>query len=339
MTLDRQSRMLLVKSLYRSVLGREASHAEVETWCERICDIDDFEAALSAFLRSDERLNADRKPWGELPMFVPPGHFYSPVVDPKTLSFSRERTMVMSVPGIRIDHDDMLRRWNKFSGALEGMPFKAEASDDCRYRFDNNSFSYGDASVLYAMIRTFQPKRIVEIGGGWASACFVDSIQAGERPCLFTMVEPFPELVMKTVGPPPPFVNLVRSPIQEVPASSFTSLESNDVLFIDSTHVAKTGSDVLYIFFEILPLLKPGVLIHFHDIFWPFEYPDTWVINENRSWNETYFLRSFLYNNPAYTILFFNDFFSIFFRSQVEASYPLFLRNPGGSIWLQKAAS
>jgi hypothetical protein len=98
----------------------------------------------------------------------------------------------------------------------------------------------------------------------------------------------------------------------------------------------KTGSDVCHELFNILPALNRGVIIHFHDVFWPFEYPEDWVLLENRSWNEIYGLRAFLMNNSEYEILFFNDLFGRYFRSAIEKDYPDMLKNIGGSLWLRK---
>jgi hypothetical protein len=113
-------------------------------------------------------------------------------------------------------------------------------------------------------------------------------------------------------------------------------MQAGDILFIDSTHVMKTGSDVCQELFEILPRLKPGVLIHFHDVFWPFEYPAAWVVQENRSWNELYGLRAFLMYNAAFQVEFFSDFFCQHFRPRIEAEFPTMLKNTGGSLWLRK---
>ncbi len=99
---------------------------------------------------------------------------------------------------------------------------------------------------------------------------------------------------------------LIEQRLQDVPLSEFQDLRENDVLFVDSTHVAKLGSDVLRIFFEILPGLAPGVYVHVHDIFWPFEYPEPWIA-EGRAWTETYLLRAFLQFNSAFRIVLFSD--------------------------------
>jgi hypothetical protein len=107
------------------------------------------------------------------------------------------------------------------------------------------------------------------------------------------------------------------------------------VLFIDSTHVSKAGSDVNHELFEILPRLKPGVLVHFHDVFWPFEYPEAWTFESRRSWNEIYLLRAFLSGNREYEIVFFNDYFRAR-HGDAAAAVPKFAQNPGGGLWLRK---
>jgi len=112
-------------------------------------------------------------------------------------------------------------------------------------------------------------------------------------------------------------------------------LGENDLLVIDSTHVLKTGSDVDRIFAEILPRLKQGVLIHFHDIFYPFEYPIDWV-RQGRAWNEIYALRTFLQYNTTFRIVFFNTCLELLIPEYFAEKMPLCLKNTGGSIWLRK---
>jgi hypothetical protein len=106
---------------------------------------------------------------------------------------------------------------------------------------------------------------------------------------------------------------------------------------VDSSHVVKIGSDVAHIIFEILPRLKPGVIVHFHDVFYSFEYPKEWV-KEGRAWNEDYFLRAFLQYNSVFQILYFNSFMGQFYQNELERKMPLCLRNTGGSLWMKKAA-
>ena len=128
---------------------------------------------------------------------------------------------------------------------------------------------------------------------------------------------------------------LIEKPVQEIDLEIFYELEANDIAFFDSTHVSKCNSDVNLIFFDILPRLKPGVLVHFHDIFYPFEYPKEWIY-EGRAWNESYLLRAFLQYNEHFKIIFFNTFLEHFYESRFVKKMPLCMKNKGGSIWIQK---
>ena len=133
-------------------------------------------------------------------------------------------------------------------------------------------------------------------------------------------------------------VRVIEQQVQDVDRALFQSLRTNDILFVDSTHVSKCGSDVNYIFFEILPLLAAGVIVHFHDIFYPFEYPRAWI-HEGRAWNELYLLRAFLMHNTDYRVLLGNSYVHHRFPGWMARHYPQLLRNPGGSFWLQKQAA
>jgi hypothetical protein len=123
--------------------------------------------------------------------------------------------------------------------------------------------------------------------------------------------------------------------VQDIDLGLFESLEPGDLLFIDSSHVVKFGNDLHFLFFNVLPVLKKGVFVHFHDIFFPFEYPDAWL-REGRYWNECYFLRAFLSGNRDWRIVFFNDFANREFGEFIESRMPLCRKNFGGSIYLQK---
>jgi hypothetical protein len=150
-----------------------------------------------------------------------------------------------------------------------------------------------------------------------------------------TFIEPYPERLNSLLKPNEK-ISLRQQPVQDIDLSLFEALEENDFLFIDSTHVSKTGSDVNFIFFEILPKLKKGVKIHFHDIFYPFEYPKQWVITEGRNWNEDYILRAFLSYNSEFRIIMFNTYLEHFHEKWFAENMPLCLKNRGGSIWIEK---
>ena len=275
---------------------------------------------------------------GEVKLFVPPGHYYSPIVDTAELRSRFPGSTPSSLPDIAIDDEAMTALWRELLPAIQSAPFPEQATPPFRYHFANPNFSYTDGMVLYAMLGKFKPGRIVEIGSGFSSACIVDTLDRTDRRGVsVTFIEPDTTLLKQVVGNDrlkQCFVHPIA--VQKSDGRVFERLEANDVLFIDSTHVLKTGSDVCHELFGILPTLKPGVLVHFHDIFWPFEYGADWVLQDNRSWNEIYALRAFLSFNSAFEILFFNDYFTKKFRALCAEGRPDLLRNTGGSIWIRR---
>jgi predicted O-methyltransferase YrrM len=276
------------------------------------------------------------------PLKFPPGHFYSPVTDPVQAQAHLDglRAMRRPLPGVRIDGDAMVALWRSLAhDYLAEQPFPDEQETGRRYWFRNPAFSYGDGAMLHCMLRRFQPKRIVEVGSGYSSACALETVERFlPEDTSLTFVEPYPQLLEDLLAAEPPRrkVEILPIPVQQAPLELFTQLEANDVLFIDSTHVLKTGSDVAFELFEVLPRLAPGVLVHIHDIGWPFEYSRKWVVEENRSWNEAYALRAFLTFNRRFDILFFNDYMRRAHSDEIERAAPWFLANCGASIWLQR---
>jgi hypothetical protein len=315
-------------ALYRGVLRRkpDQDHALLSGRTHA--------SVAEEFISSDES-----KTQTAVKLFVPPGHFYSPIVNP--LEADRHLTALEgvptpeSVPGVMIDRAEMIQVWHSLLPFLTTTPFHESERPPFRYAFDNPNYSWGDGSVLHAMIRYHRPKRIIEIGSGWSSACTLDTVeQYLDTDCELTFVEPYPTLLLKLIGEAASRVRVLEKPVQQVPLSIFDALQAGDILFIDSTHVMRTGSDVCFELFEILPRLSRGVLVHFHDMFWPFEYPRSWSVDENRSWNELYAVRAFLTYNDAWRIVLFNDYLAKLERPMIEATYPQFLHNTGGALWL-----
>jgi len=187
------------------------------------------------------------------------------------------------------------------------------------------------------MIRHAKPERIIEVGSGYSSCVILDTNEMyfrNEIKCTF--IEPFPDRLLSLIKQSDTkLIELIDKNIQEVPVDMFESLSENDILLVDSTHISKANSDVNSIFFDILPILNKGVYIHFHDIFYPFEYPKTWILG-GRSWNEAYLLRGFLQYNQSFRIVFFNTYLQHTFPDKFEEEYPLCMMNPGGSIWLKR---
>ena len=195
-------------------------------------------------------------------------------------------------------------------------------------------------------MRQFQPRRIVEVGSGFSSAAMLDvNDRFLGRKLQFTFIEPYPDRLnsLLSAGDKSSCKILVKG-VQQVELDAFQSLEENDFLFVDSSHVGKSHSDVLHILFEILPRLNKGVLVHFHDVMWPFEYPQSWL-EEGRAFNEAYFLRAFLQHNSAFEVLFFNSFMMAQHAELLRIKMPRMLKSPStpetignSSLWLRKVS-
>lgn len=272
-------------------------------------------------------------------LFQPPGHFYSPIGDRAEMQqhFTRLEAAPRSVPGIRIDDDAMLALWDVLVREMSDCSFPEHADGTHRYHFHNDMYSYGDALVYRSMLKRFRPRRLIEIGSGYSSAVALDTRDGVGAPSSITFVEPHPEPLDRMLRPADrASVRLLVDKVQNVGLEVFAELEDGDFLFVDSSHVVKTGSDVQFILQRILPSLASGVTIHFHDVFWPFEYPPGWAIDENRSWNEVYVLWAFLAYNAGFEIVFFNDYFFKFFGARAAQASPPFARNPGGGLWIRK---
>ena len=191
--------------------------------------------------------------------------------------------------------------------------------------------------MLYGMLREAQPRRIIEVGSGFSSAAMLDlnDLVFGHSIEL-TFIDPDMERLKKLLRAGDEVrVNLIERRVQDVPLETFSALGENDVLFIDSSHVSKVGSDVNWLFFNVLPVLAPGVLIHIHDITGNFEYPRAWF-DEGRAWNEQYLLRAFLMYNSCYRIEFFSTWLWIYREQFIKERMPVCAAGGGGQIWLRK---
>lgn len=327
-----------VKVCYRAVLHREPTAHEVDYFVHQLSIGINYLGLVEALYLSDEFQNS-----AGTPLFVPPGHFYSPIVDPNTveayLADVESRPLPDHLPEIPLDRTEMIETWQAMVPYLLQLPFEMQKTEPYRYQYDNTMYSWGDASVLSGIINLFRPSRIIEIGSGWSSACMLDTVEhILNLDTKITFIEPYTAILRDVLGEDFSKIHVIEEGVQNVDLTVFDQLEANDILFIDSTHVLKTGSDVEFELFKILPRLKDGVIVHFHDMFWPFEYPRPWVIEENRSWNELYGIRAFLSGNKEWKVLFFNDYMHKIELDLVRDSYPAFLNNSGGALWLQKSS-
>ena len=272
----------------------------------------------------------------------PNGHFYSPVVDPQDLK-SRFDELYPANPvahGIDfnpVSHTQLIER--ALSRFMPEYDYPEHGPEDASLDFfytRNSQFSWLDARALFCFLRLWQPRRIVEVGSGYSSLLMADVKRRflSEHTTL-QCVEPYPRAFLHR---PELGLELIEKRVQELPVTFFTSLEAGDLLFIDSSHVCKTGSDVNYLYLQILPQLKPGVRIHIHDIFLPHEYLREWVIDENRSWNEQYLLHALLMFSSGFKVLFANYYaFQKFPEAIIAAlNHPKGHGFGGGSFYIER---
>jgi predicted O-methyltransferase YrrM len=280
------------------------------------------------------------EPGRESATWMPPGHFYSPIPSAEDIATHRrglQRAAPRDLPGIELREDAQLALLARLRRYYPDQPWSAEPRPHLRYYFDNEYFSYADAIFLQCMLRDLHPRRIVEVGAGFSTAAMLDVLErflgADVR---LTCVEPYPERLESLTRPGDETrFDLIRQPTQDAPLERFLELGHDDLLFVDSTHVSKLRSDVNRLVLDVLPSIAAGVVVHFHDVFWPFEYPLRWV-EENRAWNELYLLRAFLCFNPAFEIVLFNHVIGTRYRDVLARDFPLCIRNIGGSLWLRK---
>ncbi len=271
-------------------------------------------------------------------LWVPAGHYYSPLVDPGDdlvqKALENEASPADELSSFGIDEATLWTWFERIGIEYDRHRFPEQyAPGGSRYHYGNPNFPLADALALTAFMRQLRPKRLIEVGSGYSSCVALDV----GGPAEFTFIEPYLDNLPQGLASDPTFHSrLMRKRLQDVPLDVFTALEAGDILFIDSSHVAKTGSDVVDYLFRVLPALQPGVAVHIHDIFYPFEYSKAWIVDENRSWNEAYLLRAFLHGNPSWQVLFFFDWFYKCRRAELAARMPDCIAHRGGSIWLMK---
>jgi len=271
---------------------------------------------------------------------APPGHFNSPIPSIEEIKL-REETIFgnisREIPGIDLNEEVQLGLLDKLKNYYDELPYQADKGEGLRFSFKNPSFGYGDAIVLYCMIRQVQPKRIIEVGAGYSSCVILDTNEFFfDNAISCSFIDPYPELFLSLIKDSDKArIELLKEKLQDVDVNRFLELSAGDILSIDSSHVSKIGSDVNYVFFKLLPVLKAGVHIHIHDIFYPFEYPREWIY-ERRAMSEAYVLRAFLQYNHAFEIQFFNSFLHHIHRKEFSEALPLSAKGCGCGIWLRK---
>jgi len=283
-----------------------------------------------------------------LKIFYPLGHYYSPIPDTRQLEREPYRSRVwpkepLETPGIDWRGEAQLDLCKNVFAVQTPLRFPPDSSgDSTQYYTANVIYPALDAYVLQAMLQHLRPRRMIEVGCGYStlvSAQVNRELLGGQM--RLTCIDPYPpDFLVQGV---PGMSDLRVEEIQDTPLELVEELEANDVLFIDTSHVVKTGGDVPWIFNHVIPRLNSGVVVHVHDMFIPGDYPKAWVL-EGWGWNEIYIVQSFLSFNAAFEVLFGVHWMTQNHRDALKEAFPQLAdpkTNPGSaaSLWIRRRSA
>jgi SAM-dependent methyltransferase len=275
----------------------------------------------------------------DISLLFPIGHFYSPIADPTLIAARKAEIFRKRNGSVGIDYkvDKQLSLLATLAPHARLIDYPVEdPGDGLTYFYNNDQFPVLDAEFLHAALCHFRPAQMIEVGSGFSSLITANvnrKFLNGEL--RFTCIEPYPRqfLIDGVEG----ITDLIVSKVEDLGIEFFDRLGDGDILFIGSSHVSKVGSDVNYLFFEVIPRLNPGVIVHVHDIFLPDEYPEAWVLDQNRNWNEQYLLHAFLQFNSDWEVLWASHLMG---TRHPDAVTGVFARYPrlggGGSLWMRR---
>jgi predicted O-methyltransferase YrrM len=265
-----------------------------------------------------------------LGFFLIEDHFYNPIPNFKNL-LSNKKMFDYKYSNIVLDIESQINLLNSFKKYDSCLNREYETIKG-KINFNNGSFGHDDSYVYFSIINSFKPKKIIEIGSGFSTLIAAVAKEFGKFKTEIICIEPYPREELTILNKE---IDLIEKRLEEVSLDLFKSLDKNDILFIDSSHVIKTKNDVVLIYLEILPILKKGVIVHIHDISIPYEIHPA-IFKAGYSWNEQYLLQALLTNNHRYKTLISGyyltkDYFKFFnqvFKESISG-------NTGGSYWIE----
>jgi hypothetical protein len=262
--------------------------------------------------------------WG---YHIRPIHYYEPIPDFRSIT-TEQITRRREFPAIDFGWNDQIALLNDLAG------YRDELST-LEFNFNNGYFSGFDAALYYSLIRHLKPQKIIEIGGGHSTQLASKALAANGSGSLIC-IEPYPER-LNGAGPT---MELIQKRVEEIDVDFFSCLAAGDILFMDSSHTVKFGSDVCYEFLEILPRLAPDVWVHVHDIFFPHDYPAEWLIERRMALNEQYLLEAFLSFNAQFQITLANYWLRLDHVNESARLWPNALSEDFGasSLWMKRTA-
>jgi predicted O-methyltransferase YrrM len=265
-------------------------------------------------------------------------HYYEPLFNDKHLKHSLEKDRsLLGIAWNKTGQLDLLQEF-AYEEELRSFPMQ-KTSDFSTFYFENPSFGPADAEYLYSIIRHSKPKRIIEIGSGYSTLMARHAILENKKEdksynCEHICIEPYEMKWLEKIG-----VTVIRKLVEQVELSVFKTLEKNDILFIDSSHVLRPQGDVLYEMLEILPSVNKGVIIHVHDIFSPRDYTKKHIVDDIIFWNEQYVLEAFLTCNDKFEIIGALNYLKNHHPDELSGKFPVFKNNPHhepGSFWIRR---
>lgn len=272
-------------------------------------------------------------------------NYYSPIPDTRTLNeelWSKPSELL----GVKMNEQKQLELLSNFVSSFkneyEKFP-KNKTEIPYQYYLNNRFFRSVDAEVLYCMIRRSKPRKVLEIGSGYSTFVSAEAILRNKQEnnsyeCELVAIDPYPNEILKTGFPG--LSELIIRKVQDVPLLKFQELKENDILFIDSSHILKIGSDVHYEYLEILPRLNNGVLIHSHDIFLPAEYHKDWIYKQLYFFNEQYLLQSFLAFNDSFEVLWAGSYISLKHPDRMKTAFSSYERGDlPASFWIRRVST
>ncbi len=277
--------------------------------------------------------------WNARGVLPVPYHFYSPVFDATSLptsTWSRESAL----PGVDLRAEHQLALLERFCYSEELRQFPVEGNIRAGFCYGNGMFGPGDAEILYSIIRHFKPRRMIEIGSGCSTMLAKAALErnrAEGHDAEHICIEPYTAPWLENLG----LTQVIRDRVENLDPALFQTLRENDILFIDSSHVVRTGGDVVFEYLEVVPRLRPGVLVHVHDVFLPFEYPLVWSRDLKLFWTEQYLVQAFLAFNAEFEIVLALNYLNSYHREALARAAPVYAGQRGaqpGSLWIRRTA-
>lgn len=298
--------VLKMGALLESLLRRAGLQTPIEQDIPDVAELADVAPRMAEYLAKATHANEAYPYFAQHGFHLLRKHYYLPIPEPEDLKepFAAQPSELV---GVDMNPQGALTFLRSVVAPVMNdfrklFPLKS-TGDPSAFHLINGSYMAVDAHVYHALIRHYRPKRIIEIGGGastlLAATTSIQCLHEDARPKI-TAIEPYPSAFLAQGFPG--LTELIPKRLQETPMELFTSLEANDILFIDSTHVLRPGGDVHLEYLEILPRLRPGVLVHVHDVCLPMPYPSVYA-GYHWYWNEQYLLQAFLAYNSRFEVL------------------------------------